>query len=106
MYRKEIHDVRQAVNALETDITAAITELPDNITDDLQAAKAKIKVLREALLGAENTSYYYECHKKACKKPCKLELCGKLDDLTFCMDTLQSGDGEFVLVNTVSDVGA
>jgi hypothetical protein len=95
MYRKEIHDIRQAVDSTESNIAGAITTIPENIANDLQDLKRKIKVLREALVGAENTRYHYECQKKSCKLPCKLDLGVKLDDLTFCIDSLSSGDADF-----------
>jgi DNA-binding transcriptional MerR regulator len=100
MFRKEIHDIRQALDATETDLTTAITTIPENIASDLQVVKRKIKVLREALVGAENTRYHYECQIKSCKLPCKLDLGIELDDLTVCEDSKQSGDADFKLMFT------
>jgi len=100
MLRKEIHDLRQAVDSLETDIIANTPIVPGNITTGIQTARKKIKVLREALVGIENTRYYYECQKTECKQKCKLNLGVQYLDLSICMDTLVAGEGEFILVNS------
>jgi hypothetical protein len=89
VHLKELKDLQRAIESLKNDVANS-----KDPTENFKAAESVINDLQDKLVGSEGR-YVYECKNKICKNPCKLDLGCKLSDKKFCMDSLDSGYGDF-----------